>query len=322
MPAAHACFTLDADPSRPQFVASFLRTTPEGEHAFIETNTAHSLAIQLAALEAHGIAREAIRYVIVTHAHLDHAGGAGALMNACPNATLLAHPRAARHLIDPSKLVASATQVYGAARFDALYGVIAPIPAERVRAIEDDTEVMLGGAPLRFLHTRGHAKHHFVVHDPTLSTVFTGDSLGLVYPRLQRAGLFALASTSPTDFEPDEARRSIQRIVDLGTRSAHLTHFGEVHDVRTVAARVERNVDDSEAWLKAAIASQRALPDLEAVLRESVRAALARQADDVGLTLGPSDWELLATDIDLNAQGIAFVADRARKEAVRPPARP
>ena len=314
----HACFTLDADPANPGLVASYLRVAvaegvAEGECAFIETNTAHSLPILLAALDEHRLSRDAVRYVIVTHAHLDHAGGASAVMQACPKATLLAHPRAARHLIDPTKLVASATKVYGAERFAALYGVIAPIAGDRVRALDDGAEVPLGDASLRFLHTRGHAKHHFVVSDPALEAVFTGDTLGLVYPRLQRAGLFTLASTSPTDFEPAHARSSIDRILALGAKTAYLTHFGPVRDIEGVARQLRRCVDDSEAWLVEATGSQAPLAEVEARLQDQIRAAITRQAEEVGLVLGPSDWDALALDVDLNAQGIAFVADRARK---------
>ena len=312
------CFTLDADPANPEFVAAYLRVSG-GECAFIETNTAHSLPILLAALEARGLSRESVRYVIVTHAHLDHAGGAGAVMAACPRATLLAHPRAARHLIDPTKLIASATQVYGAERFAALYGVLAPIAADRVRPLDDGAEVTLGSATLRFLHTRGHAKHHFVVHDPTLDAVFTGDTLGLVYPRLQRAGLFTLASTSPTDFEPDEARKSIARIEALGATTAYLTHFGGVRDIPAIAAQLRRRVDASEAWLTEATVSDRPPEDVLARLREQVRAGVLVDARDAGLALTPSDWDSLALDIDLNAQGIAFVAARQRAERVAGP---
>ena len=315
----HTCFTLDADPAHPQFVAAYLRVAG-GECAFIETNTAHSLPILLGALDARGLSRESVRYVIVTHAHLDHAGGAGAVMAACPNATLLAHPRAARHLIDPAKLVASATEVYGAERFAQLYGVLAPIPADRVRAMEDDTTTSLGDATLRFLHTRGHAKHHFVVHDPALDAVFTGDTLGLVYPSLQRAGRFTLASTSPTDFEPEEARKSIARIQALHARTAYLTHFGGVDDIDVVAGQLGRCIDDSESWLRLAEKGDATGELLKSRLRDQIRAAIERSADEVGLTLGPSDWQALALDVDLNAQGIAFVAERARHATSGPPA--
>jgi glyoxylase-like metal-dependent hydrolase (beta-lactamase superfamily II) len=310
-PMRDSCYTLDGDPPQPGFVACYLRVSGD-ECAFIETNTAHTVPILLAALEKHGLAREDVRYVIVTHAHLDHAGGAGALMKACPRATLLAHPRAARHLIEPSKLVASATSVYGAERFQALYGVIEPIPAARVQALEDGATVLLGDATLRFLHTRGHAKHHFVVHDPAMSTVFTGDTLGLVYPRLQRDGLFALISSSPTDFEPEEARKSLDRIVALKTDTAHLTHFGAVRDVVGVATQLRRWVDRSERWLEEAVKSTGPMADVQAHIRQGTRAAIAEQATSLGLVLTDDDWKFLAVDVDLNAQGIAFAAERLR----------
>jgi glyoxylase-like metal-dependent hydrolase (beta-lactamase superfamily II) len=311
-----ACYTLDGDPAHPGFVACFLRISGD-ECAFIETNTSHSAPILLRALEDHGLAREDVRYVIVTHAHLDHAGGAGALMKACPQATLLAHPRAARHLIEPTKLIASATSVYGADRFRELYGVIEPIPAERVRVLEDGETVVLGDATLRFLHTRGHAKHHFVVHDPALSTVFTGDTLGLVYPFLQRNGLFSLVSTTPTDFEPDEARQSLDRIVALGTDTAHLTHFGVVRDPPAVASQLRGWIDRAEGWLDDTVKSDAPSADIQAQIRESMRRAIAEQAATSGLPLGDAEWAFLAVDIDLNAQGIAFAAQRLRNPDAR-----
>ncbi|HEY2510095.1 MAG TPA: MBL fold metallo-hydrolase, partial [Polyangiaceae bacterium] len=182
----HVRFTIDCD-LIPRFTAAYLRVAGD-ECAFVEAHTPHALPKLLGALEAQGRRPEEVRWIVVTHAHLDHASGASALLAQCPNAVLLAHPRAARHLIDPQKLVASATQVYGEARFAELYGRIDPIPADRVRALEDGARFPLGDATLTVHHTAGHAKHHFVVHDPALKTVYTGDTFGLVYPALQRGG--------------------------------------------------------------------------------------------------------------------------------------
>jgi glyoxylase-like metal-dependent hydrolase (beta-lactamase superfamily II) len=312
----HSVLTIDADPSHPQNVAAYLRTAGD-ECAFVETNTAHSVPVLLAALAAQGRRPADVRYVIVTHAHLDHAGGAGALMQACPEATLVAHPRAARHLIDPTKLVASATQVYGEERFAALYGGLTPVPETRVRALDDGATLPFGDATLTFLHTRGHAKHHFVVHDPAVDAVFTGDTLGLVYPSLQRAGLFAIASTSPIDFEADEARKSVARILELGAGTAYLTHFGGVHgkaSIQAVADRLLLCIDDADGWVKAAAATDAPVAVMKGRIEAEVRAAIERQAASVGLPLTPADWSQLALDVDLNAQGLAFVADRARAE--------
>src|SRR4051812_12512714 len=184
--------TIDCD-VLPRFTAAYLRVDG-AECAFIETHTAHALPRLLAALASAGRAPGDVRWIVVTHAHLDHAAGAGTLLARCPNATLLAHPRAARHLVDPARLVASATSVYGAARFAELYGRIDPIPEARVRALDDGATFELGTSTLRVHHTAGHAKHHLVVDDPALRTVYTGDTFGLVYPALQRGVRFALAS--------------------------------------------------------------------------------------------------------------------------------
>lgn len=298
----HARYTIDCD-VLPKFTAAYLRVAGD-EAAFIETHTGHAVPRLLRALDEHGLRPEQVRYVVVTHAHLDHAAGASTLIARCPNATLLAHPRAARHLIDPSKLVASATSVYGAARFGELYGTIDPIPAARVRALDDGETFELGGATLQVIHTAGHAKHHFIVDDPKTDSVYTGDTFGLVYPALQRGVRFALATTSPTDFDPVEARKSIERVRTLGRAAACLTHFDEVRDLDVVAGQLHRWIDRSEALL-----------GYDGDIAGELRKAIAEEAARVGLALTDDDWKLLATDIDLNAQGIAFAAKRQRSGA-------
>ncbi|MBX3187799.1 MAG: MBL fold metallo-hydrolase [Labilithrix sp.] len=306
----HARYTIDCD-VLPAFTAAYLRVGGD-ECAFIETHTALAVPKLLAALEARGRRPEDVRWIVVTHAHLDHAAGAGTLLGKCPNATLLAHPRAARHLVDPTKLVASATKVYGAARFAELYGAIDPIPEERVRALDDGATFELGGATLSVHHTAGHAKHHFIVFDPTLQTVYTGDTFGLVYPALQRGARFAIATTSPTDFDAAEARKSIDKVLSLGAKAACLTHFDEVRDLDEVGAQVRAWVDRSEAWLERAASSGETLEAMTKSIETSLREAIADDASRRGLALGEADWKLLATDIDLNAQGIAFSANKKR----------
>jgi glyoxylase-like metal-dependent hydrolase (beta-lactamase superfamily II) len=297
--------TIDCEYVSPGLAAAFLRVQGD-EAAFIETNTTHAVPRLLAALAEQRLDPAQVRYVIVTHVHLDHAGGASALMAACPNATLLAHPRAARHLIDPARLVASARTVYGDARFDALYGTIEPIDAARVRTLEDGEAVALGDSTLRFLHTRGHANHHFVVHDEARDTVFTGDAFGLSYPRLQRAGRFAFPSTSPTDYDGEAALATVDRILGLGTRTACLTHFGEVDDLHVIAEQLRAWFARSNALMRECVGRT----DAEAFVRGRLEAELLRASADVGLALDAEDRALLMFDLALNAQGLVFAANR------------
>jgi glyoxylase-like metal-dependent hydrolase (beta-lactamase superfamily II) len=308
--ATHERITVDCD-VLPKFTAAYLRVAGD-ECAFIEAHTAHAVPKLLAALAARGKRPEDVRWIVVTHVHLDHAGGAGVLLAKCPNATLLAHPRAARHLVDPSRLIASATAVYGAARFAELYGTIEPIPQERVRALDDGATVELGGATLRVHHAEGHAKHHFVIDDPAVASVYTGDAFGLVYPALQRGVRFAIPSTSPTDFDPEKAHESIDRIVALGEQAACLTHYDAITDLAEVASQLHVWIDRSARWLDEAASGSAPVSELSAGIQEKIRAAIADETSRRGLALTDDDWKLLALDIDLNAQGIAFVAGKKR----------
>ncbi len=301
--------TIDCDYLGPGVAAAYLRVEGD-EAAFVETNTAHAVPRLLAALDQEGIARQAVRWVIVTHVHLDHAGGTSALVEALPHATVLAHPRAARHLVDPSKLVKSAEAVYGVDRFAELYGTIRPIDAARVRSLEDGETVSLGGATLSFVHTRGHANHHFIVKDPARGSVFTGDTFGLVYPRLQRGGRIAFPSTSPTDFDAEAAHASVDVVLRSGAERAALTHFGEIEDLETVAAQLHRWLDLSASLVEAAV--RLAPAEAEPMIRGELEKAMDRAAEEAGISLDAGDRALLELDLGLNAQGLAYVASKRR----------
>ncbi len=298
---------------RPRFAAAYLVVDGD-EAAFIDNNTVHAVPALLAELEAAGLAPEAVRYLIVTHVHLDHAGGTSALADACPNATIIAHPRAARHIIDPSKLVASASAVYGEAQFRELYGDIVPIPAERVREMDDEETLRLGRRQFTFLHTRGHANHHFCIADDAANAVFTGDAFGLHYPDLQGAGTFAFPSTSPTDFDGELARQSVRRLVDLGADVVYPTHFGAVTDIAESGAQLIRHLDFADRVHDDAFASDLADDALEAYIRPRLADYFAGLFDQRG-GASADDWELVRLDIDLNAQGLAFAANKRRRKA-------
>ncbi len=305
----HSRFTIDADIT-PGFTACYLRLAGD-ECAFIEAHTAHAVPRLLAALEQHGKKPEDVRYLVVTHAHLDHAAGASAVVAACPNATLLAHPRAAKNLIDPARLVEGATAVYGERRFAELYGTIAPIPAERVRALEDGETFALGGAKLSVHHTYGHAYHHFIVDDPATDTVYTGDTFGLVYPALQTRGRFAIPSTSPTGFNAVEARKSIDAVLALGERFVCPTHYDAYEDKEAIATQLRRFIDRAEAWVESGAKTDEPVAALEQRFAEAWWASIAEEAPH----FGADAKKLLALDVELNAQGLAFAANALRERA-------
>ena len=298
---------------QPRGTAAYL--VKEGDRAaFVETATAKSRPRFLAALEEEGLSPEQVDYVIITHVHLDHAGGAAALMEVCPNATLLAHPRAAKHAIDPSKLVKSAQQVYGAERFAELYGTIDPVDASRVRVMEDGETLQFGTRTWTFLHTRGHANHHFCIQDSALAGVFTGDSFGLVYPDLQGGGLFAIPSTSPTDFDAPAARESLERIVDTGAERVFLTHFGEREDVEAIAAMLDAQLARYGAIADEAFETV-ADEELDAFCATGVKAIFDELLAERGLDAEEGLRGMLALDESLNAQGVAFSVRKRRFKA-------
>lgn len=299
-----------------RYTAAYLLT--EGDRAaFVETNTNFAVPRLLAALDGASLTPESVELIIITHIHLDHAGGAAKLMAACPNATLLAHPRAARHAIDPTKLVKSARTVYGDDVFDELYGDIQPIAAERVRALEDDETATFAGRTLRFLHTRGHANHHFCVLDAEEGTIYTGDAYGLVYPDLQGAGLFAFPSTSPTDFDAAAAHEAVDRIAESGATTAYPTHYGAVTDIAGVASQLHRWLDRSGDLVDELFASDHPDEALDDIARERVRGWFVDAVAERGLPDAPQTWALLEGDVELNAQGLAFAVKKKRFKAQR-----
>jgi glyoxylase-like metal-dependent hydrolase (beta-lactamase superfamily II) len=312
----HQRITIDAD-VKPRFTACYLRVAGD-ECAFVEAHTSHALPRLMSALQASGHRAEQVRWIVLTHAHLDHAAGASALVAACPNATLLAHPRAARHMVSPQRLIDGATAVYGAERFEALYGTIEPIAASRVRALQDGESFELGGATLTVWHTAGHANHHFVVDDPGLDTVFTGDTFGLVYPDLQLHGRFAIPSSSPSNFDAELARRSLDKVLSLGRRYVCPTHFDAWEDSAAIAAQVRRFIDRAGAWVDEAAQGDETPEAMTARFSRAWTEAVRQEAP----AFGEEQLDYLALDIELNAQGLAFAANAKRTAAKAVPSSP
>jgi glyoxylase-like metal-dependent hydrolase (beta-lactamase superfamily II) len=309
-PAGHGIRVVDTGFHRPLFDAAYL-IVERGRAAFVDTGTNFAVPRLLAALAGAGVGVDAVDYVIPTHVHLDHAGGAGLLMQRLPHARLVVHPRGARHLVDPARLLRSATGVYGAAEVERAYGMPVPVPAERVVKTGDGTTVELAGRPLVFLDTPGHAMHHHCVWDATSRAFFTGDTFGLSYRDFDTArGAWIMPTTTPVQFQPEALRRSIGRMLAFAPEHMFLTHYGRVGDVARLGALLLGQLDEMVAVARAAPTGA----DRHAALVRGLEAIHLRSLRAHGVTLSDARIrELLALDLELNAQGIAIWLDRGRR---------
>lgn len=306
----HGIHAIDTGFVRPRFDASHL-VVENGRAAFVDVGTNHSVPRLLAALERLGVAQDAVDYVILTHVHLDHAGGAGALMPHLPQAKLVVHPRGARHMIDPSKLIAGATAVYGEEEMQRSYGTLVPVAAERVLEAPDEFTLSLAGRPLRFLDTPGHARHHFCVWDEASRSFFTGDTFGLAYPELTGdKGPFLIPTTTPVQFEPDALHASIARLMSFRPGAMFLTHYSRVTDLEPLAASLHEQIDAQVALGRSA--AERA--DRGAYLRAAIADQFRARAAALGCPVQGAAFDaLLALDVDLNAQGLEVWLDRDKR---------
>lgn len=301
--AEHGIVTVDTGFQRPIFDAAYL-VIENGRGAFVDCGTQHSIPALLGALDAQGLAPGDVDWLILTHVHLDHAGGAGALMRRLPNARLAVHPRGAPHMIDPARLVAGATAVYGEEEMARSYGEIVPVPAERVVVAGDGHIVDLAGRALLCVDTPGHARHHLCVWDERSRGWFTGDTFGLSYREFDSPrGPFVLPTSSPVQFEPDALKRSIRTLLARDPAAAYLTHYGRVGDVQRLGGELLEQIDAMVAMARAAKAAGG--DGLHARLSAALADYYAGRARAHGSPLSEVQVRAaLAIDVELNAQGL------------------
>jgi len=292
---------------RPRLDASHL-IVHRGRAAFVDTGTALAVPHLLAALEAKGVARDAVDWVLLTHIHLDHAGGAGALLAELPNARVAVHPRGAAHIADPAKLIAATRKVYGDAVYERLYGDIRAVPAERLVVTEDGARHALAGRPFEFLHTPGHALHHQAIVDPEAGAVFAGDTFGVSYREFDVGGReFILPATTPTQFDPEQLHGSIDRVVALAPRAVFLTHYSRVVDIARLGRELHAAVDQYVALAR----RYRADPARETRLCAAIFDWHAAALDAHGYAgTAATRHALLDDDVALNVQGLLGWLDR------------
>jgi glyoxylase-like metal-dependent hydrolase (beta-lactamase superfamily II) len=307
----HGITAIDAEYLYPGHAAAHL-IVDAGRAAFVDVGTNSSVPYLLGALDELGIARGAVDYLLLTHVHLDHAGGAGGLMQELPNARALLHPRGAPHMTDPTKLIAGAKAVYGAEQFRRLYGELLPIPAARVRVVADGERVALGGRMLELIHTPGHAQHHYVVVDAAHASIFSGDTFGISYRALDTGnGAFITPSTVPTQFDPEQHVASIDRILAYRPESIYLMHFSRVTDVPRLGGSLKAQIAELARIARAHAGD----PDPQAGIRADMLALWRRLAREHCCRLSDGELEhALAGDLTLNTQGlIAWLARSAAR---------
>jgi glyoxylase-like metal-dependent hydrolase (beta-lactamase superfamily II) len=308
----HGIHAIDAEYLMPLFDAVHL-VVDEGRAAFIDCGTAHSVPAMLAALDELDVKREDVDWLLLTHVHLDHAGGAGQLMQALPNAKAIVHPRGAPHMADPRKLIEASIAVYGRELYDRLYGELLPIEQSRVVSTTEGQRFALGGREFEIIHTPGHALHHQTFFDHGSQSVFTGDTLGLSYRVFDVEGrAFGVPTTSPSQFDPSQLIDSIRRILACRPKAAFLTHYARIEDLERIGADLIRMI---EAHVATALSHEgEPAESARSAIRAALKEIFVRELRQFGSAANDDTIEhWLGGDLDLNTDGLlAWLARRNR----------
>jgi glyoxylase-like metal-dependent hydrolase (beta-lactamase superfamily II) len=294
---------------RERYTAAYLL---EGrEPAVVETGPTRSFEPVVAGLERLGIGTEELAHIVVTHIHLDHAGGVGRIAERFPSATVWVHERGAPHLADPARLVESATRIYGRDTMASLFGPVEPVAAQRIRALEDEDEIDLGGRVLTALDTPGHAKHHVALVDSKTGAVFTGDALGIHPPDVA----VLRPATPPPDYDLELAIASIERIRERARGAMVLfSHFGPVEEVDRIC---DLAVQRFRSWTEAVRDALERTEDLDEIVH--VLQTVSRQDAETGAEarLDLQRMETLSS-FRMNAMGIVrYWRKRWEREGAR-----
>ncbi len=301
--AGDGIHVLDSQYLRPGMAAIHL-IVEAGRAALVDTGTRASLPAVQQALEALGLEGDALEWILLTHVHLDHAGGAGAMMQAFPRARLLVHPRGARHMADPARLWAGTVAVYGEDFAREMYGCLLPVEASRIVEMSDGILSGPGGRAIRVMDAPGHARHHLCFHDERSGAWFTGDCFGLSYREIHAGGrAFVFPTTTPVQFDPHAMHATIDRMMATSPPRMFLTHFGPVTEPGRLAADLHRLID---AFLAIAHASENLAGHAQQqAIRQGLASLLRQEAEAQGWAVqGEAAVALFAEDLELNAQGL------------------
>lgn len=279
----------------PGIVASYLLTGRRGA-ALVDVGPGATLPSLLNGIREAGVDPGTVEHVVLTHVHLDHAGAAGALLRSCPRARVYVHGLGAPHLIDPGKLLASASRIYGA-DMDRLWGTMEPVPRDRLVVLADGDEIGVGERTLRALYTPGHAVHHIAYHDGEHAAVFAGDVAGV---RLEDVPVVR-PPTPPPDLQLEDWYASIGRIEALRPDTLYLPHFGPIGDAPGHLASLRARLAD---WGEVVLGGMRrhlGEDELAASLGRAAHADLA--STGIGAGDGVYRRYELAANFRMSAQG-------------------
>ncbi len=298
---------IDSGYIRPKMAAIYLLEHGE-EVAIIETGTNHSLARVLTLLDKKNIAPSQVRYVIPTHVHLDHAGGAGSMMDIFPNAELIVHPRGARHLADPSRLMKGVIDVYGQEKYDSLYGELIAVSKNRIVEAADEMKLDLAGRTLLIRHTPGHAEHHICIWDEQSKGWFTGDTFGVSYQEMIGPDLrHIIPTTSPVQFSPEKLINSINLLMSYNPESIYLTHFGLLENPQFYA---EKLCECIFYYCEVAQVNRNESNPIEKI-EDAIFRKESAQLNKIAPSIDRAQaHELLDMDFNLNAQGLIVWLNR------------
>lgn len=304
----HGVVAIDTEYARPLQDASHL-IVEDGRGAFVDTGVNSSVPMLLAALQQSDLDPADIDFVFLTHIHLDHAGGAGLLLQQLPNARCVLHPRGAPHMIDPARLIAGTKAVYGAEKTAKMYGEIQSIDAAKIDIADDGASFSLRGRELQAFYTEGHARHHYCLSDVKSRGIFTGDSFGVSYRELDTAaGEFIFPTTTPVHFDPDEAHKSVDRIMSYEPQRLYLTHYSEVGgNLDRLAADMHKGIDAFVSMAREYANKEKRTEALQAAMFEYFVNGLGEHGFK-----GDRDimWSILNIDVDLNTQGLEVWLDQ------------
>jgi glyoxylase-like metal-dependent hydrolase (beta-lactamase superfamily II) len=283
----------------------------DGNEAAI-VDTCHNGALEPVkrAFSELGVKHDEVKYIFLTHVHLDHAGGAGLFAREFPEAALVVHKRGERHLVNPSRLIASASGIYGESVMKRLYGDILPVRADRITTPRDGGEFSVGGKTIVCFDTPGHALHHLAYKDVSSGAVFTGDAYGMSYAELVGPdGRCAILTTSPVQFDPHVMRISMRRIDGLANGEIYPTHFGRLSTGGGVSDSLYRQLD---LYVEAAELARGDIASIRTRLREIFREEASSQNCPC---LASNFGRVTVTALELNAQGLAMWYKKSRDKA-------